>query len=162
MVPPEIVEVSVFRHAISFGRWVLADAYRLTGRVLTVEGEEDGDRTGAKSGQSRQIPINDDVFAMLTAWINQSQPGDLIFPSPKTGGRFHKDGIKSAWSGVKKSSGLINFRFHDLRHTFGTRLAHNRTDLVTIKELMGHESLDTTARYLHTSNELKIQAVAAI
>ena len=134
----------------------------MQGRVLTVEGEEDGERTGAKSGNSRQIPINDEVYTMLMAWIEQCQPRDLFFPSPKTGGRFHKDGIKSAWSGIKKTADLNNFRFHDLRHTFGTRLAHNRVDLVTIKELMGHESLDTTARYLHTSNELKIQALATI
>ena len=67
----------------------------LQGRELTIEGEEDGERTGAKSGQSCQIPINDEVFTMLTAWINQSQPKDLLFSSPKTGGRFHKDGIKS-------------------------------------------------------------------
>ncbi|MGI9273467.1 MAG: tyrosine-type recombinase/integrase [Endozoicomonas sp.] len=131
-------------------------------RLLTVEGEGIGERTGAKSGQSRQIPINDEVFEMLTAWLKQKQSTGLVFPSPKTGERFHKDGIKSAWSGIKKSADLMNFRFHDLRHTFGTRLAHKRTDLVTIKELMGHESLETTARYLHTSNELKIHAVADI
>ena len=134
----------------------------LPGRVLTVVGEESGDRTGAKSGQSRQIPINDEVFAMLTSWLNQTGNRELVFPSPKTGGRFHDDGVKTAWTTVRTAANLTNFRFHDLRHTFGTRLAHNRIDLVTIKELMGHESLDTTARYLHTSNELKIQAVAGI
>ena len=57
---------------------------------------------------------------------------------------------------------MPSLRFHDLRHTFGTRLAHARIDLITIKELMGHESLDTTARYLHISIERKLEAVSVL
>ncbi len=121
---------------------------------LTVVGE------GAKSGQTRQIPLNDTAFNTLVTWLNESQPRDLVFPSPKTGRRM--DNIKSAWTALRELAGLPDVRLHDLRHTFGTRLAHARIDLVTIKELMGHESLETTARYLHTNDERKLEAVATI
>lgn len=121
---------------------------------LTVVGE------GAKSGQTRQIPLNDTAFNTLVTWLNESQPRDLVFPSPKTGRRM--DNIKSAWTALRELAGLPDVRLHDLRHTFGTRLAHARIDLVTIKELMGHESLETTARYLHTNDERKLEAVASL
>jgi len=47
---------------------------------------------------------------------------------------------------VKKAK-LEDFTFHDLRHTFGTRLAEQNVDVVRIKELMGHQSIETTMRY---------------
>ena len=131
----------------------------LPARLLTVRGESDGESTGAKSMQTRQIPLNEESFSILVAWMNQTGHSNFVFPSPVTGKRFSNDGIKTAWTSVRQAAGLLNFRFHDLRHTFGTRLAHKRVDLVTIKELMGHESLDTTARYLHTSVERKFEAV---
>ena len=126
----------------------------LPDRLLTVAGD------GSKSGQTRQIPLNDKAFSVLVGWLNQTGHTGLVFPSPVTGGRL--DNINSAWVKLRESAKLPDLRLHDLRHTFGTRLAHNRVDLVTIKELMGHESLDTTARYLHTSQELKINAVMGL
>ena len=120
-------------------------------QLLTVRGSH------AKSGQTRQIPLNPVILQVLKHWLAQTNNSELVFPSPVTGDRF--DNIKKAWDQVRKDAGLTHFRFHDLRHTFGTRLAHARVDLVTIKELMGHESLETTARYLHTSNERKLEAV---
>ena len=132
----------------------------LPAKVLTVEGEGDETTTGSKSGQTRQIPLNDEAFSTVVAWLNQTGNKGLVFPSPKTGERF--DNINKAWRQLREDAGLPEIRFHDLRHTFGTRLAHARVDLVSIKELMGHESLDTTARYLHTSMERKFEAVALL
>ncbi|WP_448216500.1 tyrosine-type recombinase/integrase [Endozoicomonas sp. 2B-B] len=120
-------------------------------QLLTVRGSH------AKSGQTRQIPLNPEISLVLQNWLSQNKHCELVFPSPVTGDRF--DNIKKAWDQVRGDASLTHFRFHDLRHTFGTRLAHARVDLVTIKELMGHESLETTARYLHTSNERKLEAV---
>lgn len=126
----------------------------LTTNILTVAGAR------AKSGQTRQVPINLIALNVLRDWLNQTTTTRLVFPSPKTGKRF--DNIQSSWEQVKEQAGIPDLRFHDLRHTFGTRLAHARVDLITIKELMGHESLDTTARYLHTSIERKFEAVSVL
>ena len=120
-------------------------------RLLTVCGD------GAKSGQTRQVFLNDIAFEALTIWLQETGNNSYVFPSPTTGGRL--DNIDSAWSSIRQISGLQDIGLHTLRHTFGTRLAHKRVDLVTIKDLMGHSSLDVTARYLHTNNELKIKAV---
>lgn len=120
-------------------------------RLLTVDGG------GTKSGQTRQIPLNDDVFSTLKTWIQETKNKGYVFPSPESGGRL--DNIDSAWEAIREAAGLPEAGLHTLRHTFGTRLAHKRVDLVTIKDLMGHSSLDVTARYLHTNNILKIKAV---
>nr|MDT0250468.1 site-specific integrase [Endozoicomonas sp.] len=126
----------------------------LHARVLTVVGE------GAKSGQTRHIPLNEKAFSMLGSWMNHTQPSTYVFPSPKTGKRL--DNIASSWDTIRELSNLPDVRLHDLRHTFGTRLAHAGVDLVTIKELMGHEDLETTARYLHTNDQRKSSAVEMI
>ena len=128
----------------------------LSARVLTVAGG------GAKSGESRHIPLNKEAYSVLDQWIKQNklERGDLVFGNPNTGRRF--DNIKNAWKGLMDSAGLDNFRFHDLRHTFGTRLAQRGVDLETLRDLMGHSDIKTTQIYLHTSNQLKIDAVAKL
>jgi integrase len=50
-------------------------------------------------------------------------------------------------------SRITNFTFHDLGHTFGTRLADTGIDVVQIKELMGHASIVTTMRYRHATDQ---------
>lgn len=52
-----------------------------------------------------------------------------------------------------KRAGIKNFRFHDLRHTVGTRLVASGADLLTVKEILAHSELSTTQRYTHPINE---------
>ncbi len=56
-----------------------------------------------------------------------------------------------AWDAARQAAGLGDFRWHDLRHTFGSRLAMAGVDILTIKELMGHKTLTMTQRYAHLS-----------
>jgi integrase len=61
-------------------------------------------------------------------------------------------------TGLKKAE-IENFRFHDCRHTFGTRLGMAGVDLRTIQELMGHKDIKMTMRYSHPTPEHKRRAV---
>lgn len=51
---------------------------------------------------------------------------------------------------------------HTFRHTFATTLLSKGVDLKTVQELMGHESIQTTEQYLHSSDEKKIDAISRL
>ncbi|HEY9158308.1 site-specific integrase [Candidatus Binatus sp.] len=68
----------------------------------------------------------------------------------------------SASEGVIKRAGLEGLRFHDLRHTFASRLVMNGVDLFRVQTLMGHKSPMMTLRYAHLSPEHLRAAVATL
>jgi integrase len=84
---------------------------------------------------------------------------DFIFPS-KTGGVLDPDNmIRDRFLPLLQAAGIRAIRFHDLRHTFGSRSAMAGVDLPTLKELMGHSDISTTMRYIHPTPEHKVEAL---
>ena len=73
---------------------------------------------------------------------------------------FRDSDVKKSFSAACREADITNFTFHDLCHTFGTRLADAGVDVVKIKELMGHSSIVTTMRYIFIRwrHEYRIQA----
>lgn len=67
--------------------------------------------------------------------------------------------IKTAFKNAIRRSGILHCRFHDLRHTFATRLVMRGVDLVTVQQLLGHKSIAMTMRYSHPTPEHKRRAV---
>ncbi len=132
-------------------RWADVD---LKHSLLTVEG------TTAKSGNTRHLPLNDEAFSTLVAWRNQTTDNGLVFPSPKTGERM--DNIRKSWGAMIAKSGISNFRFHDLRHHFASKLVMAGVDLNTVRELLGHATIEQTLRYAHLAPEHKAAAVALL
>jgi len=63
--------------------------------------------------------------------------------------------VKKSFTGAYREAGITNFTFHDLPHTFGTRLADAGVDVVKIKELLGHASIVTATRYIHATDHGK-------
>ncbi len=107
-----------------------------------------------KTGKGRIIPLSKSTLHVLRAW----GPGEgLVFVSPKTGGRF--DNVGTAWERVLREAGVAGFRWHDLRHTFASRLVMAGVDLNVVRELMGHSDLKMTLRYAHLAPEAKSRAV---
>jgi integrase len=101
----------------------------------------------------RYIPINDvlmDEFKRLRSSSNQNK---RIFP-------FRN--VRTAFEGACWRAGIEGLRFHDLRHTFATRLVERGVDLITVKELLGHSSVMVTERYTHSFKEQKRAAVEAL
>jgi len=72
--------------------------------------------------------------------------------------RAVKDAGLIIWDGDKK----VRFRFHDCRHTFGSRLGMKGFDLKTIMEIMGHKTAKVVMRYQHPTPDHKSQAVKSL
>ena len=107
-----------------------------------------------KNGESREIPMNDIVYRTLLA-IKRKYDSPWVF-CKRNGERYGN--IRKAFEGARKRAGIVDFRFHDLRHTFASYLVMNGIDLKTVQELLGHKSFEMTLRYAHLSPEHKKRA----
>ena len=132
-------------------RWPQCDLARA---LLTIKGES------AKSGKVRHIPLNEEAVSALREWRKQ-QPDDsgLVFHG-QNGLPFNN--VKKAWAKVLTDAKIDNFRWHDMRHHFASRLVMEGVDLNTVRELLGHADLKMTLRYAHLAPEHKAAAVAKL
>jgi integrase len=121
---------------------------------LTVRGR------GAKSAQTRYLPLNAEALAALRAWPTATDPTGYVFPGRKAGTRLLD--LKGAWARVAKAAKLVNFTFHDLRHDFASQLVMKGEDLNTVRELLGHADIKMTLRYAHLAPAHKAAAVAKL
>lgn len=108
-----------------------------------------------KNGEKRDVPMNDIVKRALVA-IVKNPDSPYIFYNHNN--KQYGDIKKTFLTAITKS-GIINFHFHDLRHTFASQLVMSGVDLNTVRELLGHKSLDMTLRYSHLSPDHKKRAV---
>lgn len=115
----------------------------LAGKVLTVTA------ASAKSGHTRRVPLNIEALNTLERWhVRQDKPkGDAIVFPGHDGERMAR--IDTAWGSLMTLAGLKDFRLHDCRHHFASKLVQAGVDLYTVKELLGHSEIAMTERYSH-------------
>jgi integrase len=82
--------------------------------------------------------------------------------SDSTGLVFGYRSVTKTFARAVKRAGIDDFTFHDLRHTFASRLVMAGVDLATVKELMGHKHITMTLRYTHLAPGHKRSAIAAL
>lgn len=112
----------------------------------------------------REIPMSDNLcelvvrhlyFLKHSGWPN---PDDLIFPS-KVGTHIDPKSFELRLRAVSKRCEIKNVNPHALRHTFATRLVDDNVPLITIKNILGHSSIQTTQIYTHGNTELERSAI---
>jgi integrase len=102
----------------------------------------------SKSGEARHIPMNTVVTQTLQS-LPRMIHNPYVFYGRKVGEEF-KNGIKNSdWKKYLKQAGIEDFRWHDLRHTFASRLVMRGVNLLTVSKLLGHSSTEVTERYAH-------------
>jgi len=130
-------------------RWKEVDFAAETIRVVrsfTVGGE-----SSPKSGKPRSVPMIAEVAAALARVGDRDRfrgEEDLVFAGA-AGGHLDSKDVRAAYKAALVRAGLRDLRFHDLRHTFGTRAVEQAASILELKEWMGHANVQTTMRYLH-------------
>jgi integrase len=129
-------------------RWRDVD---FTGRTIRVRASYYlGQLTTPKSGKVRAVPMAPDVASALAQlgqrehWVGDD---DLVFAGV-AGGYLDGSALRRRYKAALAAAGLRPLRFHDLRHTFGTRMIA-KADIRRVQEWMGHADIQTTMRYLH-------------
>ncbi len=95
----------------------------------------------SKNGEKRMIPMSTFVYNTLKN-IKVRDISGKVFP-------VSTSSLRAAFEKTLKKISVDNFHFHDLRHTFATRLVQNGVDLYKVKELLGHKTISMTMRYTH-------------
>jgi integrase len=103
------------------------------------------------------VYLNDDAVAAfrLLWWFSEGKGKVFahLYSSSKTIGA--RGWFKVALSDV----GIADFHWHDLRHTFASRLVMAGVDIRTVQELMGHKTIQITMRYAHLAPAHQLEAV---
>jgi integrase len=123
------------------------------GAITVSRAVSSGELTGTKSHKVRHVPLVP-VAAHALARLRQRRDftgdGELVFPNwrgrPRDGGALAR-----RFKAARDAAGARPLRFHDLRHSFGSALARDGVDVLSIKTAMGHADLATTQRYLHAT-----------
>jgi site-specific recombinase XerD len=109
-----------------------------------------------KSEKSRTVPVHQKLREALAAWLAErpsyrGAESGALFISVR-GTRMTTDAIADVIDAITRAAGLDDhITSHVLRHTFGTELTRSGIDIVTVAELMGHASLETTRLYTRPS-----------
>jgi integrase len=112
-----------------------------------------------KSGKKRKIPLAKTLKKVLLR-LKDLENSEYVFINPVTQKRYVD--IKKAFNNAVKNSEIKKLRFHDLRHTFATRLIEKGVDIVVVKELLGHADIKTTMMYVHSDATRKMKAIEII
>jgi integrase len=99
---------------------------------------------------SRSVPLADELAAELERHYRGSTFGgddDLVFAHPVTGGPLDRSKVRKRFRAAVMRAEVREVRFHDLRHTFGTRMAAAGVPMRTLQEWLGHRDFKTTLIY---------------
>ena len=110
--------------------------------------------TETKNDEPRQIPINKKLAEILKRIkLRQWRVGlqsEHVFTYR---GNNISDTVKTAFGAAVKRAGILDFRFHDLRHTFASHYIMRGGSIGALQKILGHKSVNMTMRYAHLSNE---------
>ena len=111
----------------------------------------------SKNGSSRHIPLNADAVSAFKEMFARTKGKGPIFAAKRGGERLL--GPRHWLEEAVETAKLVGLTWHDLRHTFASRLVMAGVDLRTVAELLGHKKIQMTMRYAHLAPQHKMAAV---
>jgi len=118
-------------------KWTGVDLFRRTITLLVT-----------KNMEKRTIPLNHSVLELLKSKSKVRHLSGYVFAS-FADTKIQPRNLLRAFYSARKKAELEDVHFHDLRHTFATRLVQAGVELYVVKELLGHKTLKMTMRYAH-------------
>ena len=104
-----------------------------------------------KTGRPRKLPMSRPVEVELRSLKQDASSDEHVFSYARTGLKLTT--FRHAWEGACTEAKISGLRFHDLRHTFATRLRAKGVHEMDIMSLLGHTTLQMTSRYTHAMPE---------
>jgi integrase len=168
---------AMFRFAVVTGMR-LANVVNLRWRQIDWDAGTISLRVKSKrpGGELRYLPLTPAVAAILS--LERGRDPDRVFTyvcdrnryDPRRGLTqrkglrypFTHDGWRKVWKAALEAAGITDFRFHDLRHTAGTRALRAHRDLKTVQRMLMHENIATTIRYTRSDIEDVRAAMEAV
>lgn len=128
------LETGMRRGEIFSLRWRDVD---LTNRRINIQA------MNTKTLRARTVPITERLLAELEQ-LPRSDLSSRVFGITDT--------VKRSWATAKRIAGIDNLKFHDLRHTYATRLVRGGLPLAEVSRILGHTSIVTTFRYANVDD----------
>ena len=123
-------------------RWGQIDFKR---QVITLHETKNGDRRG--------LPLVGEAFALLKRRSKvRDLKDDCIFPPTARAKKAECLDLRQPWEKALKAAGIMDFHWHDLRHTAASYLAMSGVSLVEISKILGHRTMQMVSRYSHLSD----------
>jgi integrase len=122
-------------------QWPQVDLCRRTATLLETKNKE-----------IRTAPLNQTVCQMLSVKGKIRHISGYVSTS-QAGTKIDARNLLRAFYKAREEAKLEDVRFHDLRHSFATRLVQENIDLYVVQKLMGHKSITMTMRYAHHHSE---------
>jgi integrase/recombinase XerD len=105
-----------------------------------------------KGAKDRLVPLAPRLLEELRAYWRMYRPHAWLFPGHQPNQPISGGNVQRRFGLARKQASLSKrCSMHTLRHSYATHLLEAGVDLVTLKALLGHTSLETTAHYLHLS-----------
>ncbi|MDT7531314.1 site-specific integrase [Sphingopyxis sp. SE2] len=123
----------------------------LKGRTITIP----TNKSGRPNIVRITAPLHEELEAMRKAQAIDPTTGEARIPTGKV---FDTTNYKRRWYAAVKAAQLEDFKFHDLRHTFGSWARKAGADLLAIREAMDHSNIAMTMRYAHVDPDTEITA----
>jgi len=107
-----------------------------------------------KGAKDRYTVLSDLAWKFVCAYRRTYAPKDWLFPGEEPSNHLSERAAQQVFKDSKKKAGIIKeATFHSLRHSFATHLLEGKVDARYIQELLGHDSIETTQRYLHVTDK---------
>ena len=118
----------------------------------------------SKGRRDRYVPLAKNIVADFVQYMLGFNRSEYVFFGPDCSGKMSHSGIQFLLKQALKRAGInkTGVCLHTLRHSYATHLLEDGLDIVSIKELLGHEHIETTLVYLHVANYTRHQKMSPL